>query len=183
MGFCNYECSLVTASEKVSLCETECRKIICILVKGAWVTSRVLWDSVSQSVCMWLRVLGLVFHVDILPRRHPYVGHLKSMCCPIIVWPTGSRGTSMVPFVGIDSGWKPGGSKIDEKSSLLSDDSAASSSEDMSTTAGCREVTCMRGTYANALQIGVASVIHPFRPFAALAVEGCPKPFVSSRLV
>ena len=50
----------------------------------------------------------------------------------------------MVLFGGIDAGWKPGGSKIGEKSSLLSDDSAASSSEDMSTTAGCREVTCMR---------------------------------------
>jgi len=81
----------------------------------------------------------------------------------------------MVPFVGIDSGWKPGGSKIDEKSSLLSDDSAASSSEDMSTTAGCREVTCMRGTYANALQIGVASVIHPFRPFCSTCGGGLPK--------
>ena len=27
----------------------------------------------------------------------------------------------MVPFGGIDAGWKPGGSKIGEKSSLLSD--------------------------------------------------------------
>jgi len=34
----------------------------------------------------------------------------------------------MVPFGGIDAGWKPGDSKIGEKSSLLSDDSAASSS-------------------------------------------------------
>ena len=72
----------------------------------------------------------------------------------------------MVPFGGINAGWKPGGSKIGEKSSLLSDDSAASSSEDMSTTAGCREVTCMRSAYANSLQIGVASVIHPIKPFA-----------------
>jgi len=134
----------VTASEKVSLCETECRKMIFVLVKGAWVTSRVLWESVSQSVCMWHRVLGLVFHADILPRHHPYVGHLQNMCCPIICCPAGSRCTSMVPFGGIDAGWKPGGSKIGEKSSLLLEDSAASSSEDMSTTAGCREVTCMR---------------------------------------
>jgi hypothetical protein len=62
------------------------------------------------------------------------------------------------------AGWKPGGRSIEEKSSLLSDDAAASSSEDKSTTAGCREVTCMRRAYANSLQIGVASVIHPFRP-------------------
>jgi len=88
----------------------------------------------------------------------------------------------MVPFGGVDTGWKPGGSRIGEKLSLLSDDSAASSSEDMSTTAGCKEVTCMRRAYANSLQIGVASMIHAFRPFAALAVEGCPTPFVSSRL-
>ena len=80
----------------------------------------------------------------ILPRHHPYVGHLKSMCCPIIFCPAGSRGTSMVPFGGIDAGWKPGGSKIDEKLSLLLEDSAPSSSEDMFTTAGYREVTCMR---------------------------------------
>jgi len=67
----------------------------------------------------------------------------------------------MVPFGGVDAGWKPGGSTIGEKSSLLSDDSAVSSSEDMSTTAGCKEVTCMRRAYANSLQIRVASMIHP----------------------
>jgi len=50
----------------------------------------------------------------------------------------------MVSFGGVDAGWKPGGSRIGEKSSLLSDNSAASSSEDMSTTAGSKEVTCMR---------------------------------------
>ena len=82
----------------------------------------------------------------------------------------------MVPFGGIDAGWKPGGSKIGEKSSLLLQDSAASSSEDMSTTAGCREVTCMRRAYANALQIqvGVASVIHPFKPFCSTCGGGLP---------
>ena len=41
VGLCDRECPLVTASEKVSLCETECRKIIFILVKGAWVTGLV----------------------------------------------------------------------------------------------------------------------------------------------
>jgi len=50
----------------------------------------------------------------------------------------------MLPFGGMDAGWKPGGSRIGEKTSLLSDDAAASSSEDKSTTAGCREVTCVR---------------------------------------
>jgi len=32
----------------------------------------------------------------------------------------------MLPGGGTDAGWKPGGSKIGEKASLLSDDSAAS---------------------------------------------------------
>ena len=45
----------------------------------------------------------------------------------------------MMTFGGSDAGWKPGGSKIGEKSSLLSDDSAASSSEDMSTTRESRK--------------------------------------------
>ena len=44
-----------------------------------------------------------------------------------------------MPCGGMDAGWKPGGSKIGEKSSLLSDDAATSSSEDNSTPAGCRE--------------------------------------------
>jgi len=43
----------------------------------------------------------------------------------------------------MDAGWKSGGNKIGEKSSLLSDNSAASSSEDKSTVTG-RDVTCMR---------------------------------------
>jgi len=73
----------------------------------------------------------------------------------------------MVPFDGTDASWKPGGSKIGEKSSLLSDDSTASSSEDISTTAGWREATCMRRAYANSLQIGVASVINLFKPFCS----------------
>jgi len=80
----------------------------------------------------------------------------------------------MVPFGGVDAGWKPGGSRIGEKSSLLSDDSAVSSSEDMSTTAGCKEVTCMRRAYANSLQIGVASMIHAFRAFCSTCGGGLP---------
>ena len=42
----------------------------------------------------------------------------------------------MVVLGGVNAGWNPGGSRIGEKSSWLSDDSAASSSEDMSTTTG-----------------------------------------------
>jgi len=80
----------------------------------------------------------------------------------------------MVPFGGVDAGWKPGGSRIGEKLSLLSEDSSASSSEDMSTTAGCTEVTCMRRAYANSLQNGVASMIHPFRTFCSTCGGGLP---------
>ena len=120
--------------------------------------------------------LGLLFHFDILPRHHPYVGHLKNMCFPIIWCPAVSlaRGTSMLPYDGMDTDWNPGGGKIDQKSSLLSDDAAASSSEDRSTTAGCREMTCNRRAYANSLQIGVASVIHSFKPFVSISGVGFP---------
>jgi len=126
------------------------------------------------TVCLSTLHLGLVFHADILPRHHPYVGHLKSIYCPIICCPAGPSGTSLVAFGGINAGWKPGGSKIGEKSSLLSDNSAASSSQDMSTAAGCREVTCMRRAYANSLQIVVASMIHPLRPFCSTCRGGLP---------
>jgi len=60
------------------------------------------------------------------------------MYCPIICCPAGARGTSMLPCGGMAAGWKLGGRSIEEKLSLLSDDAAASSSEDKSTTAGCR---------------------------------------------
>jgi len=42
----------------------------------------------------------------------------------------------MLPYGGADAGWKPGESKIGEKLSLLSDDKAASSSEDRCTATG-----------------------------------------------
>ena len=71
--------------------------------------------------------LVLVFQADILPIHHPYVGHLKSMCCPIICCPAGSRGTNILPFGGMDASWKQGGSRIGENLSLPSDDAAASS--------------------------------------------------------
>jgi len=47
-----------------------------------------------------------------------------------------------------------------EKSLLLSDDAASSSSEDMSTTAGCKDVMCVRKAYANSQHRGFASRIH-----------------------
>jgi len=80
----------------------------------------------------------------------------------------------MLPGGGTDAGWKPGGSKIGEKSLLLSDDSTASSSEDKSTVTGCRDVTCMRSAYANSQQMGVASVIHPFRLLLSTGGGGLP---------
>ena len=110
----------------------------------------------SEVDCLFTHLLRLVFNADILPRHHPCVGLLKSVCCPIICCPAFSSGTSLLPCGGMDAGWKPGGSKIGEKSSLLSDDAATSSSEDKSTPAACREVTCMRRLYAISLQIGVA---------------------------
>jgi len=80
----------------------------------------------------------------------------------------------MVSFGMVDAGWKPGGSRIGDKASMLSDDSTASSSEDMSTTTGGKELTCMRRAYANSLQIGVASMIQPFRPFCSTCGGGLP---------
>ena len=54
----------------------------------------------------------------------------------------------MVLVGGMDTGWKTGGGRMSEKSSLLSDDAASSSSEDMSTTAGCKDVICAEGIRA-----------------------------------
>ena len=48
----------------------------------------------------------------------------------------------MVLVGGMDTDWKPGGGRMSEKSSLLSDNAASSSSEDRSTTDGCKEVVC-----------------------------------------
>jgi len=80
----------------------------------------------------------------------------------------------MVPSGGVDVGWKPDGSRIGEKSLLLSEDSTALSSEDMSTTTGCTEVTCMWRAHSNSLQIGVASMIHPLRPICSTCGGGLP---------
>jgi len=66
----------------------------------------------------------------------------------------------MVLIGGMDTGWKPRGRRISEKSSLLSDDAAPSSSEYMSTTAGWRDVMCVRRTYAYSPQRCVASRHH-----------------------
>jgi len=62
----------------------------------------------------------------------------------------------MVVVGGIDTGRKPGGGMMSEKSS----DTASSSSADMSTTAGCRDVMGVRRAYAYRSQRGEASWIH-----------------------
>ena len=80
----------------------------------------------------------------------------------------------MLPGGGTNAGWKPGGSKIGEKLSLLSDDIAASSSEDKSTVTGYRDVICIRSAYVNSPQMGVASVIHPFRFLLSTGGGGLP---------
>ena len=70
-----------------------------IVVQGKTVRSRTTIIRVEDNEVDYLLHtlrLGLVLHADILPRHHPYVGHLKSMCCPSICCPAGSRGTSMV---------------------------------------------------------------------------------------
>ena len=48
-----------------------------------------------------------------------------------------------------------------QKSLLIFDDNAISSSEDRSTTTRCRDVTYKRRAYANLPRIGGGSVIHP----------------------
>jgi len=86
----------------------------------------------------------------------------------------------MVLVGGMDTGWKPGGGRMSEKSSLLSDDAASSSSEDMSTTAGCKEVMCVRRAYANSQHRGVASCIHLRRSLCRILGGGFPR---TSRVV
>jgi len=54
--------------------------------------------------------------------------------------------------VGVmDTGWKPGGGRMSEKSLSL---------EDTSTTAGWRDVMCVRRAYAYSSHRGVDSCIH-----------------------
>jgi len=86
----------------------------------------------------------------------------------------------MVLVGGMDIGWKPGGGRMSEKLSLLSDDSASSSSEDMSTTAGCKEVMCVRRSYANSQHRGETSCIHLRRSFCRIWGGGFPR---TSRVV
>jgi len=62
----------------------------------------------------------------------------------------------------MDTGWKPEarGRRMCEKSSLLFQDGALSSSEDRSTTAGCWDVMCVRRAYAKSPKRGVAFGMH-----------------------
>jgi len=86
----------------------------------------------------------------------------------------------MVVVSGMDTGWKPGGGRMSEKSSWLSDDAASSSLEDMSTTTGCRDVTCVRRAYANSQHRVVASCIHLRRSLCRIWGGGFPR---TSRVV
>jgi len=53
----------------------------------------------------------------------------------------------MVLVGGMGTGWKPGGGRMSEKSSLLSDNVASSSSDDMSTTAGLKRLCVWGGGF------------------------------------
>jgi len=63
---------------------------------------------------------------------------------------------------------------MSEKSSLLSEDAASSSSKNMSTTAGCRHLMCVRRAYAYSLQRGLASCIHLRNSFCKIWSGGFP---------
>jgi len=63
---------------------------------------------------------------------------------------------------------------MSEKSSWLSDDAASSSSEDMSTTAGWRDVMGVRRAYAYSPQRGVNSSIHLRNSFGKTWAGGFP---------
>jgi len=88
----------------------------------------------------------------------------------------------MVVVGGMDTGRKPGGGRMSEKSSWLCDVAASSSLEDMSTTAGCRDVRCVRRAYANSQHRGFASCIHLRRSLSRIWGGGFPRtsPVVSS---
>jgi len=58
--------------------------------------------------------------------------------------------------------------RMREKSSLLSDNAASSSSEDMSATAGCKDVMCVRRAYVNSQHREMASCIHLRRSFCSI---------------
>ena len=77
----------------------------------------------------------------------------------------------MVLVGSMDTGWKPGGGKMSEKSSLLSDDAASLSSEDMSTTDGCKEVVCGGHTRTHSIG-GLLFVSISVGPCAEIEEEG-----------
>jgi len=80
----------------------------------------------------------------------------------------------MVVAGGMDTGRKPGGGRMSEKSSWLSDDAASSSSEDMSTTACWRDVMCVWRAYAYSPQRGVDSCILLRNSFCRIWAGGFP---------
>jgi len=64
---------------------------------------------------------------------------------------------------------------MSEKSSLLSDDAASSSPEDMSTTASCRHVMCAQMAYANSRHRGVAFCFYLRGSFCRICGGGFPR--------
>jgi len=80
----------------------------------------------------------------------------------------------MVVVGGMDTGRKPGRGRMSEKSSWLSDDAASLSLQDLSTTAGCRDVMCVRRAYAYSPQREVASCIHLHNSFCSTWAGGFP---------
>ena len=78
----------------------------------------------------------------------------------------------MLVVGGMDTGRKPGGWRMSENSSWLSDDAASSSSEHISTTAGWRDVMCVRRAYAYSPPRGWILVSIFVVPFAELGQGG-----------
>ena len=89
----------------------------------------------------------------------------------------------MVVVGGMDTGRKPGGGGMSAKSSWLSDDTASSSSEDMSTTAGWRDVMCVRRAYAYSPPRGWILVSIFVIPFTELGQGGSQVQIVWSLLL
>jgi len=67
---------------------------------------------VKLTICVHTKRLGLLFHDDILQMLGPSEEHVL----PNHLFSCWASGTSMLPGGGTDAGWKPGASKIGEKS-------------------------------------------------------------------
>ena len=85
-----------------------------------------------MTIILPIFVLGLSLHSVILPVHHPCFGHLYMICWPTMCWPAGLRGSSASLRGGLGASVKFEGRRIGDASSSLLDDSAESSSEDIS---------------------------------------------------